>query len=183
MPALATHRGNQIIARSLRIAGLDAVDALHLPQQGIVIADRHAAILEAGKGEIAVILGEALLDGAAEQRLLARGGDLGIGRQTRSVDVDRVGHAERLRPVRHQRGELSLAAGDRLGDDDRRVVGRAGHDALDGVLDADHVVGLEAELGRRLRRRMSGNRKARIEAELFVRQLLEQQIKRHDFRQ
>ena len=45
-----------------------------------MITDLDAVILETGNGKIARVFGEPFLDGAAEQRLFARSGDLGFGR-------------------------------------------------------------------------------------------------------
>ena len=67
-------------------------------------------------------------------------------------------HAERVGLARHHLGESALVAADRLGDRDRDVVGRARHDRLDRVLDADGVAGLDAELGGLLRGGVLGDR-------------------------
>src|SRR5262249_5792914 len=80
VPTITAHRSDQVIARRLGIAGLDTVDALHFSEQGIVITDLDAAILETGNSKIARVFGEPFLDAAAEQRLFACSGDLGFGR-------------------------------------------------------------------------------------------------------
>ena len=70
------HRGDEVEAGRAGVAGLDAVDAFDLAEQVIVVADRLAVIDEGRRREIVVVAREALLDGAAEQRLVARRGDL-----------------------------------------------------------------------------------------------------------
>src|SRR5262249_60318269 len=72
VPTITAHRGDQVITRRLGIAGLDTVDALHFPQQGIVITDLDAAILETGNTKIAREYGKPLLERTAVQPLLAR---------------------------------------------------------------------------------------------------------------
>ena len=73
---VAVHRGHEIEAGGAGVAGLDAVDAVDAAEQVIVIADRLAAEDEGPRREIAVVFRKALLDGAAEDGLVARGGDL-----------------------------------------------------------------------------------------------------------
>ena len=41
---VTAHRGDQVVTRRLGIAGLDTVNALHFPEQGIVITDLDAVI-------------------------------------------------------------------------------------------------------------------------------------------
>ena len=180
MAPVAVNRGDQIEAGVVGVAGLDAVHALHAAEQMVVVAHRHAAVAEARQREIMVVLREALLDRAAEDRLIARGGELVGARQSRRVDIDRARHAERVRLARHQPAEVVLAAADRLGDHDRGVVRRLRDHALDRVVDRDRLPGLELELGGRLRGRVRGYRQARVELELAGFELLEQQVERHD---
>ena len=120
-----------------------------------------------------------MLDGAAEQRLVARGGDLQVGRQARGVDVDRVRHAERDRLAGHQPPEVLLGAAERLGDHRGGVVGRPGDERLERVLDRERLAGLEAELGRRPRGGARRDRQRRIELEMSGLDLLEQHVERH----
>ena len=69
-------RCHDVEAGGVDVAGLDAVDAFDLAEQMIVIAHRLAAEIERARREVAVVGREALEDGAAEQRLIARGGEL-----------------------------------------------------------------------------------------------------------
>src|SRR5262245_60090391 len=74
---LVAAKGRQkIVAGSFGEAGLDAVHALHVSEQRIVVVHFLAAVREARCCEIAVISREAVTDGAAENRLIAGGGDL-----------------------------------------------------------------------------------------------------------
>src|SRR3569833_3109817 len=54
--------GKQIKARGANIAGLDAIDAVHLTEQMVVVADRMTAPVENRGGEIAVIGRETILE-------------------------------------------------------------------------------------------------------------------------
>ena len=76
MAIAAAQRRDEVEAGHAGIAGLDAVDALDAAEQLVVVAHRMAAVDEARGREIAVISREAVLDGAAERHLVARGGDL-----------------------------------------------------------------------------------------------------------
>ena len=154
-----------------------------LPSRLIVVADRMAAIIERGGREVAVIAREAILDRAAERRLIARGGHLFVVGQAGGVAIDRLGHAERARLARHQLGEIVFVAGDGFGDHDGGVVGGAGYQALDGVFDRDGLAGAQAELGRRLFGSVLGHFHFAIELHLAGVEALEQQIKRHDLGQ
>src|SRR5262249_33641362 len=58
VPTVTTQRGDQVVTRRFGIAGLDAIDALHFPKQGIVIADLRAVILEAENCKIARVCGK-----------------------------------------------------------------------------------------------------------------------------
>src|SRR6202042_3172870 len=68
----AMHRTYEVEARSAGVAGLDTVDAVDAAEQVIVIGDGLAAETERGGREVAIIAREAILDGAAERRLVAR---------------------------------------------------------------------------------------------------------------
>src|SRR5262249_58789735 len=72
----AMHRSHQIESGGVDIAGLDAVDALDLSEQMVVVGDRLATEGERADREIFVIAREAFLDGAPERGLIARRGDL-----------------------------------------------------------------------------------------------------------
>src|SRR5262245_40441520 len=150
MAFLAPHGSYASEARRAGVASLDAVDAVDAAEQPIVVADRLPAKRERLGLEVFVVSREALLDGSAQDRLIARSGYLCVVGQSGGVLVDRLGHAERLRLARHQLGELVLRSGERLRHHDRGVVGGAGYHALDGVLDLDALTVLKAELGRRL---------------------------------
>src|SRR3546814_8441445 len=54
-----------------------------------------------------------------------------------SIAKGRVGHAERVRRLRHLRGKILLASRQPLGDRDGRVVAGLDDDAVDQVLDTD----------------------------------------------
>ncbi len=172
------HRRHQIESRGVDVAGLDAVDALDLSEQVIVVGDRLATEGERADREIFVIAREAFLDGAAERGLVARGGDLVVVGQAGGVLVDGVIHAERLRPARHQPGEIVLTARDRLRNHDGGVVGRTRDHALDRVFDRERASGLETKLGRRLSGGFGGDLERRVELEFAG--VLEQQIEGHD---
>ncbi len=85
--------------------------------------------------------------------------------------------------LRHQLGEVVLAAAEVFGDDDGGVVGRPRDDALDRILDRDGLAGLEIELGRRLLGGVLGDLERRIELDLAGVETLEQQVERHDLGQ
>ena len=91
-----------------------------------------------------------------------------------------MAHAERLRLLRHQLGEIVLVAGDRLRDHDGRVIGGSGDDSLDGIFDLDGAAGAQSELGRRLRGGVLGYFEVAVELELARFELLEQHVERHD---
>ena len=108
-----------------------------LPSRRLWLRIELAAVDEGRGREVAVVAREAILDRAAEGGLVARGGDLLVVGQARGVAIDRLGHAERARLARHQPGELVFVAGDGFCDHDGGVVGRAGDETLDGILDPD----------------------------------------------
>jgi hypothetical protein len=180
VPVAAPHGGHEVEARGADVASFDAVHALDLAEQAIVVAHRVAAIGEAVGREIAVVAREALLDRAAERDLVARGGDLVLVGQARRIGIDGAAHAERARLAGHQLSELLLGAADRLGDHHGRVIGRLRHQALDRILDLEGLARAQAELGRRHAGGMLGNRHAGVELELAGLELLEQQVERHD---
>ena len=122
---------------------------------------------------------KALLERTRENGQVARRGDLLVVGQPRGVAIDRARHAERVGLARHHLGERVFVAADRLGDRDRHVVGRSGHDRLDRILDADRIAGLDAELRRLLRRGVLGDRDPRLERHCAFVELLEQQVERH----
>ena len=90
MAVAAAHRGHEIEAGSAGVTGLDAVDAFDIAEQAVVVADRLAAIIEHAGREVTVVAREAILDRAAERRLIARGGDLFIVGQAVGVAIDRL---------------------------------------------------------------------------------------------
>ena len=81
------------------------------------------------------------------------------------------------------RQNSSDAAAKCLGHHHGGVVGRLGDQPLDGVLDLEAVAGFDAELGRRLARRLLGNRHHGVERDLAGLQAFEQQVQRHDLGQ
>ena len=92
-------------------------------------------------------------------------------------------HAERMRLGGHQPGEFRLVAAQRLGHDHRHVIGRFGDDGADRGFHLDALTRLQAELGRRLRGGVRGDRHFRRHLDLAGLQPLEQQIERHDLGQ
>ncbi len=145
-----------------------------------MVRHSHAAIGEGLGREITIIARKTILNGKAEQGLIARGGDLIGIRQTRRILVDRTRHAERAGLPGHQPGEFLFRSGEMLGDHDRRVIGGFGHQRLDRILDHQRLTGAHPELGRRLDRGMSRHFHLRIEPGPSGFQPLEQQIERHD---
>ena len=134
--------------------------------------------------KVAIVAREALLDGNAEHRLVARGRDLLLVRQAGGVAVDRLVHAEAARLAGHLARELGLVAGQRLRHHDGGVIGGLCDKPLDGVFDRQFLSRLEAELGRRLHRRPAAETSisvARLDPPRL--HLLEQQIERHDLGQ
>ena len=146
----------------------------------IVVAHRLAAEIERARGEVAIVAREAVEDGAAEQSLIARGGDLLIVRQARRVVIGRALHAERAGLRGHQFREARLVTAERFGDDHRDVVGRLGDDGADRGFDLDRFARLETQLGRRLHGGVRRHRKIGARLDLARLELLEQQVERHD---
>src|SRR6185312_1418853 len=175
----AVHRGDDVEAGFVDIAGLDAVNTGDIAEQMIMSAYRAAAEIEAAGREIMEVLREAVAQRASDDRLIARGGHLRFVRQAGRVVIDRMQHAEAVRLRRHHMREIGLIASERLADHDRDIVGRLRNDCLDGVLDADAVAGLESHLGRRLGCGMRRHRQFGRELQLPGVQTLEQQIERH----
>src|SRR5437660_3437841 len=94
MTVASPHRGYEIEAGSTGIAGLDAVDALDITEQVIVIADRLSVIGKCLSREVAIVARKAVLNGAAQCRLVSRGRHLRVVRQTGGVAIGRAAHAE-----------------------------------------------------------------------------------------
>ena len=88
-------------------------------------------------------------------------------------------HPESMRLQRHKPGETLLVPADGFGDGDRYVVRRTGDDRLDRIVDSDRFAGTEAELGRLLRRGISGDTNIAVEPQPPLFELFEQKIKRH----
>src|SRR6185312_5602789 len=78
------------------IAGLDAIDAIHLTEQVIMVAHPLAVPDKKPGREIAIEFRETVLQGAREDRLVAGGRDLEVVRQARSVVIIGTAHAERM---------------------------------------------------------------------------------------
>ncbi len=142
MAVAAPDRGHEVEARRAGVAGLDAVDAFDLAEQMIVIADRLAVVIEGHGREIAIVARKALLDGAAEDRLVARARHLFVIGQAGGVAIGGPAHAECARLPRHQLGETVFISCDGFRDDDGGVVGRSRHQTLDRVFDADGLSGM-----------------------------------------
>ena len=179
MAAVDAGRGQEVEARRVGEAGLDAVDALDAAEQPVVVADHLAGILERAGAEIAVELGEALLDRAPEDHEVARRRHLLAVRQAGGVPVDGAEHAELACLAGHAGREIFLAAGDVLGDGRRDVVRRTGHDRLDRVLDGDRLAGPHAELRGGHGGRVTRDLELRIELQVAALDLLEQEVERH----
>lgn len=180
MAVAAAHRGHEVEAGGAGVAGLDAVHALDTAEQVIVVADLLAAPGERRGREIAIVAREALLDGAAERGLVARGRHLLVVGKAVGVAVDGLVHAKRARLAGHHRGEIVLVAADRFGDHNGSVVRGAGDETLDRVLDADGLARTQIELGRILIGGVLRHRHLGIELHLAGFETLEQQIERHD---
>ncbi len=156
--AAAEHHGDEMALGAMEvdhdveagiadIAGLHAVDAGHAPEQVVVVAHRPPVPDEAADREEMEILRETVLQGAGEDGLVARRGDLPVVGQAGGVVVVGVHHAERARLGRHHPAEGGFAAAaHRFGHHHRHVVGGLGHDGLDGVLDLDVSPGLSPSL-------------------------------------
>ena len=153
----AVHRGHEIESRGARVTGLDAVHAFDAADQVIVIADRLAMIVERCRGEVAIVARKAVLDGAAQRRLIARRRDLFVVGQARGIAIGRPAHAERARLAGHHLGEIVFIAADGFRDHDGGVIGGARHQSLDGVLDADGLTRAQPELGGSLLGGVFGN--------------------------
>ena len=175
----APHRGDEIEAGGAGVAGLDPVHPLDVTEQMVVAVDRTAAEDKGFGREVTIITREAILDGTAERRLIARGSDLRVVGQPRGIVIDRSRHAERARLARHHPGEIVFAAAEGFGNHDRGVVGRARHDPLDGVFDPDGLARAQIEFGGILFGSMFGYRHFGIELDLVGLEALEQQIERH----
>ena len=124
-----------------------------------------------------------MLDRVTEKRLIASGGDLLHGGQTRGIDVGRAAHAQHSRLQGHELGELFFGAAKGFGDDDRGVVRRLGDETLDRVLNLDGLIGLEPHFGGSLNRGLGRDRQRSVELEGAGLDLLEQQVKCHDLGQ
>ena len=83
MPFVTPHRGGQVVAGGVGVAGLDAVDAFDISEQVVVVADLGPAVLKGRRREISIIERELVLNSAAQDGLVARRRDLVVGRQAR----------------------------------------------------------------------------------------------------
>ena len=164
--AVAVHRGDEIEARGSGISRFDAVDAADHAQQVVVIAHRHAVVDELFRGEVSVIVREALLDGAPEQGLVARGTDLIIVGQAGCVHVGGAAHPQCVGLLRHELGERVFVTAKILGNRDGSIVRRLRNHRLDGILDRDGLAGFQPEFCRCLLGRVLGNLERRIEPDL-----------------
>src|SRR5437868_6028573 len=118
-------------ARALRVIALAKSSSSPLMASAITAAASLAErVTRPFRSEVAIVFREAVLNGAAERGLIARGGDLLTVRKARSVLVDGLAHAKRARLARHRLGEIVLVAADGFGDHCGCVVGGAGHEAL-----------------------------------------------------
>src|SRR5262245_50349591 len=76
----------------------------------IVVSDGLSAELEGSRREIAVVVWEPVLDGAAENGLIACCRDLILVGKSGSVAIDGLRHAKRASLCRHQPGKARLIA-------------------------------------------------------------------------
>ena len=76
----AANRRDDVESGVANITRLDAVDAVNGAKQMIVVSDRFAAVIERPRREIVIVIRKAILNGTAENSLIARGCDLlGLG--------------------------------------------------------------------------------------------------------
>src|SRR6185437_2037058 len=97
------------------IAGLDAIDAIHLTEQVIVVAHPLAVPDKNSRREVAIEFRETVLQGAREDRLVAGGSDLEVVREARSVVIVGTAHAERMGLGGHHVREGEFAAAEIFG--------------------------------------------------------------------
>ena len=172
-------RGQEIEAGRPGVAGLDSVDAVDAAEQMVVIADDLAVVVELGGREIMEVARKPLLERAPEDGEVVRRGQLLVVGEAGGVAIERARHAELVRLARHHVGEIVFRLADRLGDRDRHVIRRTGHDGLDRVLDADRIARLKAELRGLLRSGVRGDRNLGLKRHRAAIELLEQQVERH----
>ena len=175
----ALDRGQKVEARSPCIAGLDTVHALDPAQQVVVIGHAGAAIAELVGRKIGVIPGETLLNGPAEDREIACGGDLFVIGQAGGIGIMRSAHAQHVGLGSHHLGKMVLAAAQGFGDGDGNIVGRFGDDGLDGVFDGDGGTRPQTELRGCHRGCVGRNGDLVAEPHAALFQLFEKQVERH----
>jgi len=138
--------------------GGDAADrakrAFDVAEEMVVIADRLAVIIERHRREVAVVARKAVLNRAAQRRLIARRRYLFVIRQARGVAIGGAAHSERVGLAGHQLGEIVFTAADGFRDHDGGVIGGFRDDAQNGVFNAKQLPRTYAEFRRRLIRRV-----------------------------
>ena len=178
-PAVLHPGGDEAVAGTLGMAGLDAVGAHMLVEQRIAVALLDAVIGEVELGEIMIILG-IVGDQMAGQHLEVAGGGVmvRVGPAVRIHEM-RARHAELLRLGVHALGETLLAPGHALGDDDAGIIARLHDDAAQQILDLDVVAELDIHLRALHAPGALGDGEAVGQLELAALQRLEEQIGRH----
>ena len=171
--------GDEIEARGVDVAGLDAVGALVAAEEAVVAGDGAALVDEAPRAEIGIVLREVAHQAEAQRGHVARCRHLaGIG-QARGIGECGARHAHVARRAGHAPGEVLLGARDVLGHCGGHVIGGLHDECADGGLDGDRPAGLHPELGGGHAGRPGRHADRRIEAQPAGLQFLEEYVERH----
>ena len=184
MSVAAAYRGDQVEARGAGVAGLDAIDALDAAEQVVMVADGLAVVVEGLGREVAVIARKAVLDRAAEDRLVARGGDLLVIGQAGGVDIDRAGSCRGRAPCASSSWQKSSSSPP-IASAITTAASLAERVTMPLMASSTRMrlTGTQAEFGGRLLGGVLGHRHLGIERHLAALEPLEQQIERHDLGQ
>ena len=134
---VALGRANQVVSRLPDVTGFDAVSALVGGKQGVMVFVAVATPLKAACRKLPIIVGMVAQQCHGQLAHVTRRGNLAAVMQSRRVSECRVIHAELPGLSRHGPGEIPLGARHRLGQDDRRVIGRFGDQGQDGLAGLD----------------------------------------------
>ena len=157
--AASADRGHDVVAGRPDVAGLDAVDALDPAEQVVVAAHQPAAEAELALGEIVEVMRKARPQRHAEHRHVARGRALVRIGQARGVAEHRAASCRAGAPGPSSGAANCSSEPPRYSPSaTAHVVGRFDRQRPDRGVDVDRLAGLEADLGRRLARRVSRNR-------------------------